>query len=119
MLRHVWLLSNERLDGWGDDAGIDLVAENHNGLLWAIRSNSRMRPSSTCPVTGVHFFADCLRKVNRNLVGTRADSVGYLSNLLPHSGTVHAGEVRIGWHPCHCVQRTKSGVIIVVQTMTR
>ena len=107
MLRHVWL-SNERLDGWGDDAGIDLVAENHNGLLWAIRSNSRMRPSSTCPVTGVHF-----------LVGSRADSVGYLSNLLPHSGTADAGEVRIGWHPRHCVQRTKSGVIIVVQTMTR
>jgi hypothetical protein len=41
------------------------------------------------------------------------------ANLLPHLGTVHAGEVRVGCHPRHCVQRTKSGVIIVVQTMTR
>jgi hypothetical protein len=56
MLRHV-CLSNERLDGWGDDAGIDLVGQNRNGLLWAIRSNPRMRPSSTCPVTGVRAFS--------------------------------------------------------------
>jgi predicted helicase len=38
-LRHVWLW-NEWPGRWGADAGIDLVAEDHDGHLWAIQSKA-------------------------------------------------------------------------------
>jgi len=36
-LRHVWLW-DEWPGAWGAEAGIDLVAEDHNGDLWAIQA---------------------------------------------------------------------------------
>lgn len=38
-LRHVWLWK-EWPDRWGADAGIDLVAEDHRGHLWAIQAKA-------------------------------------------------------------------------------
>lgn len=38
-LRHVWLWK-EWPDRWGIDAGIDLVAEDHGGHLWAIQAKA-------------------------------------------------------------------------------
>ena len=38
-LRHAWLWSDWP-DRWGADAGIDLVAEDHHGHLWAIQAKA-------------------------------------------------------------------------------
>ena len=38
-LRHVWLW-DEWPGRWGADAGIDLVAEDHDGHLWAIQAKA-------------------------------------------------------------------------------
>src|ERR1019366_9380964 len=38
-LRRVWLW-NQWPGRWGPDAGIDLVAEDHQGRLWAIQSKA-------------------------------------------------------------------------------
>ena len=38
-LRHVWLW-NDWPDRWGADAGIDLVAEDRRGQLWAIQAKA-------------------------------------------------------------------------------
>jgi predicted helicase len=38
-LRHIWLW-NDRPGRWGADAGIDLVAEDRHGHLWAIQAKA-------------------------------------------------------------------------------
>src|ERR1700722_18203334 len=38
-IKNVWLW-NEWPDNWGRDKGIDLVAEAHNGELWAIQAKA-------------------------------------------------------------------------------
>jgi len=38
-LRRVWLW-NDWPDRWGVDAGVDLVAEDHHGRLWAIQAKA-------------------------------------------------------------------------------
>lgn len=53
-LRRVWLWS-EWTGRWGGDSGIDLVAEDHDGRLWAIQAKA-YAPENTITKTDVDKF---------------------------------------------------------------
>ena len=61
-LRRVWLWS-EWTGRWGVDAGIDLVAEDHDGRLWAIQAKA-YAPENTITKADVDtFLAESSRAV--------------------------------------------------------
>ncbi|HEY1840169.1 MAG TPA: Helicase associated domain protein, partial [Mycobacterium sp.] len=61
-LRRVWLWS-EWTGRWGGDAGIDLVAEDHDGRLWAIQAKA-YAPENTITKADVDkFLAESSRAV--------------------------------------------------------
>ncbi|WP_225332005.1 restriction endonuclease [Mycobacterium intracellulare] len=61
-LRRVWLWS-EWTGRWGGDAGIDLVAEDHEGRLWAIQAKA-YAPENTITKADVDkFLAESSRAV--------------------------------------------------------
>ena len=61
-LRRVWLWS-EWTGRWGGDAGIDLIAEDHDGRLWAIQAKA-YTPENTVTKADVNkFLAESSRAV--------------------------------------------------------
>jgi predicted helicase len=61
-LRRVWLWS-EWTGRWGADAGIDLVAEDHDGRLWAIQCKAYAPANSVTKADVDKFLAESARAV--------------------------------------------------------
>ncbi|AQT80276.1 hypothetical protein B1R94_14905 [Mycolicibacterium litorale] len=61
-LRHVWLW-NEWPGRWGIDAGIDLVAEDHDGNLWAIQAKAYDRAFRVTKKDVNRFLAEAGRPI--------------------------------------------------------
>jgi predicted helicase len=61
-LRKVWLW-NEWTGRWGIDAGIDLVAEDHDGRLWAIQCKAYKPESSITKADVDTFLSESSRAV--------------------------------------------------------
>lgn len=59
-LRRVWLWS-EWTGRWGADAGIDLVAEDHEGRLWAIQAKAYAPENTITKVDVDKFLAESAR----------------------------------------------------------
>jgi superfamily II DNA or RNA helicase len=61
-LRHVWLW-DEWVGRWGGDAGIDLVAEDHDGRLWAIQAKAYAPENTVTKADVDKFLAESSRSV--------------------------------------------------------
>ena len=61
-LRKVWLWS-EWTGRWGGDAGIDLVAEDHDGRLWAIQAKAYDSASAVTKADVDKFLSESSRAV--------------------------------------------------------
>lgn len=61
-LRHVWLW-DEWVGRWGGDAGIDLVAEDQDGRLWAIQAKAYDPASAVTKADVDKFLAESSRAV--------------------------------------------------------
>ena len=61
-LRRVWLWS-EWTGRWGGDAGIDLVAEDHDGRLWAIQAKAYAPENTVTKADVDKFLAESSRAV--------------------------------------------------------
>ena len=61
-LRRVWLWS-EWTGRWGGDAGIDLVAEDHDGRLWAIQAKAYDPANAVTKADVDKFLAESSRAV--------------------------------------------------------
>ena len=61
-LRRVWLWS-EWTGRWGGDAGIDLVAEDHDGRLWAIQAKAYAAENTVTKADVDKFLAESSRAV--------------------------------------------------------
>ncbi|CPR10900.1 helicase-associated [Mycobacterium bohemicum DSM 44277] len=61
-LRRVWLW-NEWTGRWGGDAGIDLVAEDHDGRLWAIQAKAYAPENTVTKADVDKFLAESSRAV--------------------------------------------------------
>jgi superfamily II DNA or RNA helicase len=61
-LQRVWLWS-EWTDRWGGDAGIDLVAEDHDGRLWAIQAKAYAPENTVTKADVDKFLAESSRAV--------------------------------------------------------
>ena len=77
--RHVWLW-REWSDGRGRDTGIDLVAEEHDGGLWAIQAKQydpaysikKADVDSFLAASGTYDFSFCLLIASTDLLGATA-----------------------------------------------
>ena len=95
-LRKVWLWS-EWTGRWGGDAGIDLVAEDHDGRLWAIQAKA-YAPENTVTKADVDKFLsessrglpnlvpfardDALLRAVRSLISSRSNSAMLASTAM-------------------------------------
>ena len=61
-LRRVWLW-DEWSGRWGGDAGIDLVAEDHDGRLWAIQSKAYSPENAVTKADVDKFLSESSRSV--------------------------------------------------------